>query len=463
MSAKLIQELTQKNITSQQTVLLMKMVELSTVDLENRINDELIENPALEVAPPETEMEELAGEQDAVDNAFDDFFGDDEYGENDWNYKTFTARQPTPNYTFENEFKISVSENLLMQLHEFSLTDVEKVVAKYLIGLLDEKGFLQDEVAQVATELLLEHNLSVTPNEVARVLEEIVQQLEPPGIGARNLQESLILQLVKLEPTEEREWAIEVIRHCFEEFSKKHDEKIQKRLKLSDEKWQKVKKMISRLKPYPVFSTPTQELAPSVVIPDFIISVDDHNIDITSNYQLPNLKVNEEYMQWGKNASQDTALFAKENVDKATLFIHSIQTRESLLQATVAAIVHFQYPFFISGSYQEIKPMVLKDIAEQLGYDISTISRVVKDRYLQTPYGIISLRALFSESVGNDAVSSINIKDKIKEIIENEEKKKPLSDDKIAAILEKEGFPTARRTVAKYREQLGIAVARLRK
>ncbi len=454
-------ELAQKTLISQQTIKLMKMIELSSIDIQQKIDDEIIENPALEVdVDDHNEKEEEL--ENRLDEIFSTFVPEDVWEDNQPNYKTKLPAQNNDFYSYEGEYKASYRENLLSQIHEFELTKTQETVAQYIIGSLDEKGYLRDDIAQLATDFLLDNHLEISPVEIEKVLQNIIQKLDPPGVGARSLQESLLLQIERMEASDNQKLASEVLKTYFEEYSKKHFDKIINKLKIDNDQWDQVNAIILKLKPFPVFSA-TQDDEISSIIPDFTVTVENDVIEILPNYQLSKLRVNKNYSQFSKNSSKETTKFIKENIDKATLFINNVETRESVLGNAIAAIVHFQRTFFITGDFNDIKPMILKDIADKVGYDISTISRVVKDRYVQTSYGAQSLRALFSESVGSEEISSITIKNKIKEMVEQEEKNKPLSDDKIAQNLEKMGFPTARRTVAKYREQLGIPVARLRK
>ena len=346
-------------------------------------------------------------------------------------------------------------------------------IATYLIGTLDDYGYLNADLQAVVNELLYNENIQTTVEEVTYVLTHFVQELEPAGTGARNLQECLLLQIEKAPDKDTaHETATLVIKNCFELLTKRHYDKISAALNISNDELKKALAVIQKLDPRPASQeSPMQENA-EIIIPDFIITKRDDKLQLTlNNNYIPKVRINKEFSNEYRFLSKqeydrrksDAERFMKKYVDDGMQFIKTLSLREMLLYNTMYAIMQHQYEYFMTGDNAALKPMILKTIAQEVGADISTISRVSNSKYVQTDFGIIPLKHLFSEAVNDDDVSSKEIKQILGELIEAEDKKKPLSDERICALLKEKGYNIARRTVAKYREQLNIPVARLRK
>ena len=411
-------------------------------------------------------------------------------GEDDLSLGDYLTEDDIPDYklqeirdksTKKEDIPFSVSESLneflLQQLGFRNLPDKEMKIAEYIIGNIDDDGYLRRDLGAIADDLMFQAGLDISEKDVENIL-KMIQDFEPTGVGARNLQECLCIQLQKKEQTPETPIAIQIIQHYFEDFSRKHYEKILRGLDISEETLKKAIREITLLNPKPGNAWGgTMETAMSQIIPDFI--VDSNNGEITlsmNNRGIPDLRINKEYQDmfqdYTSNKANQTSerknaiQFVMQKLDSAEWFIDAFILRQDTLMRTMEAIIQLQREFFLTGDEATLRPMILKDVAEKTGYDISTISRVSNSKYVQTNFGIYSLKYFFSESMQTDSgeeISTREVKKIMKEHIEAEDKRKPLTDEELASILKEKGYVIARRTVAKYREQLGIPVARLRK
>lgn len=484
-----------KQVISQQTIQLMRLVELSNNSLEQEILKEVEENPALEldfdnniVSDKEKQSEETdisdiedideykSDNQEYDDYNYDDYYQSDEFDqysswENDSSQKSQNNNNDRKSFDPYIVSAPSFQEYLIGQLQDFHLSDKEKQLAQYIIGFIDETGYLLNDVNSISTDFLLSHNIFVTSEDVENILTTVIHEMEPEGVGARNLQESLLIQLNRKDNHKKYNISKIIISDFFDEFSKKQYEKIIKKLKISKEELSSALEIITHLNPKPIFQMITPESSSQEITPDFIITNDDDKLHLQlNNPYLPNIKISKDFKntfsKYNKTLSdkqrEEAEKFIKENIDNATQLINALSLRELVLYNTMFSIMEMQKDYFLSGDEKDIKPMILKDIAEKVNLDISTISRVSNSKYVQTYFGIISLKQLFSESVGDDNTSSKEVKQIIKEIIEKEDTQHPLQDEEIMEILIEKGYSIARRTVSKYRKQLNIPVARLR-
>jgi RNA polymerase sigma-54 factor len=358
-----------------------------------------------------------------------------------------------------------------------NLNEHEYQIAEYLIGNIDEDGYLRRDMLSIEDDLAFSMNIQTNQEELLRLLKE-VQELDPPGIGARDLQECLLIQLRRKEyQTVELKTAAWILRECIDEISKKHYDKISKKLELSDQELKDAIKEILKLNPKPGNSQSDSPKSTQHIIPDFILNNNEGNLELQLNSRnAPDLKISRSYQEMlhhysktkkitGKD-QKEAILFVKQKIDSAKWFIDAIKQRQQTLLLTMQAILEYQYDYFVSGDDTKLRPMILKDIAEKVMLDISTISRVANSKYIQTSFGTFLLKSFFSESLSNDAgeeVSTREVKKILEECVAVEDKKRPVTDDKLAKVLKERGYNIARRTVAKYREQLNIPVARLRK
>ena len=493
---QLHQRLKLKQVISQQTIQLMKLIELSNNSLEQEILKEVEENPALEIDLEEEiyndtekqpgdldiikEEKNLEDEELNVDTMFDEQ-NIEEYYSSD-NYDSYSSDESdylldNPKDSEKKSFDPyivsapSFHEYLIQQLQDFSLSEEDQLLAQYLIGYIDDTGYLTIDLSTIATDFLLSYNIFKTEKDLETILTSVIHQLEPDGVGARSLQESLLIQLDKKEYNVEIKKATEIINHYFDEFTKKQYEKISKKLKINKQELTKILNIITHLNPKPIFQLVSQDSNLQDITPDFIITNENGKLSLQLNNPfLPKIQISKEFQntfsRYNKKLSiqqkEEAEKFIKENIEHANQFINSLNLREMVLYNTMYSIMEMQKKYFLSGDEKEIKPMVLKDIAEKVNLDISTISRVSNSKYVQTPFGTISLKHLFSESVGDENTSSKEVKQIIKEIIEREDENKPLQDEEIREILSLKGYTIARRTVSKYRKQLNIPVARLR-
>ena len=464
---------------SPQQIKLMKLIQLSTLDLEQKIETELGENPALEsgLEPTrsennDTEFEENKKiETDEID--IDQYLSDDEIP----SYRLYSN-----NYSSDSEERniplsggISFHQTLLQQMGSLILNEDEMLIAEFIIGSIDDSGYIRMSDDELIDELAFTQNIFTDKDKLKKIIRS-VQTLDPPGVGARSLQECLLIQLEKKKKDRpEVIHAIKIIKNEFEHFSHKHYNKLQDRVGISKEELKKVLDLISRLNPKPggALSSTVQN---TQVVPDFILTIEDSRIEVQLNKRnAPQLKVSNEYKemlkgyQEGNKKSknqQDTVQFIKQKLDAAKWFIDAIQQRHQTLTLSINAIISHQKDYFLTGDERKLKPMILKDIADKVDMDISTISRVANSKYIDTPYGVKLLKAYFSEGLKNEEgedVSSIEIKNFLNQLIAEEDKKKPITDEVLSKLMKEKGYIVARRTIAKYREQLDIPVARLRK
>ena len=464
---------------SPQQIKLMKLIQMSTLDLEQKIEAEIGENPALEsgIEPTKSETQDNEFEEntnlETNEIDIDQYLSDDEIP----SYKLYSN-----NYSIDNEERtvplsggISFHQTLLQQIGSLILSDDEMLIAEFLIGSIDDSGYIRRTDDELIDDLAFTQNIFTDKNELEKIIHE-VQTLDPPGVGARSLQECLLLQLKKKKKDRpEVISALKMIRDEFEHFSHKHYNKLQDRMGISKEELKKVMDLISRLNPKPGGAL-SSVIENTHVVPDFILTLEDGRIEIQLNKRnAPQLKVSNEYKEMltgyqesakKSKTQQDAVQFIKQKLDAAKWFIDAIQQRHQTLTLTINAIVAHQKEYFLTGDERKLKPMILKDIAEKVDMDISTISRVANSKYLETPYGIKLLKTFFSEGLKNedgDDISSIEIKNILSQLVFEENKKKPITDEVLSSLLKEKGYIIARRTIAKYREQLDIPVARLRK
>ncbi|MDL2231227.1 RNA polymerase factor sigma-54 [Porphyromonadaceae bacterium OttesenSCG-928-L07] len=468
----------------------IKLLELPTFQLEQRIKEELEENPLLEEGYDEEEYEgeSLAEEQqndeedyDAGDNSDDDFTLEDYIDEDDIpDYKLSSS-----NYSKDDgakEFiisnKVTFRESLVYQLGLKHLTTEQKKIAEYIIGNLDDDGYLRRDIENIVDDLSFVAGIEVAEEEVEMLL-KVVQTFEPAGIGARDLQECLLLQVKRKRATEPEDMnlknAEQIILEYFDEFSKKHYEKISRRLKISDNSLKDSIDEILKLNPRPgnSESETSYENVVTKIIPDFTLDLIDGELQLSLNSDnIPDLRVNKSYLNLldkggqGSKDQKDAASFVKYKLNSAKLFIDAIHQRNATLMLTMTAIIQLQKKFFLTGDKSQMRPMILKDVADITGLDVSTLSRVSNAKYIQTWFGIFALKDFFSGSMQNTSgedVSTGEIKNTLKELIDAEDKKNPYTDDELVDMMEGKGYKIARRTIAKYRQMLDIPVARLRR
>lgn len=469
---KLLQKL------SPQQIQMIKLLELPAIQLEQRVKRELEENPVLEVDENHREGEQQEEEdkepKEDSDISIEDYLND----EPSYKYKTNNYSKDDKKEDIPFSIGSTFHEYLSEQLGLVRLNEHEQRLAEYIIGNIDEDGYLRRDVESMVDDLAFSMNIEVSDAEMERML-EVVQELDPPGIGARDLRECLLIQLKRREfQTETVENATSIIENYFSEFSKKHYDKIMQRLNLDEEDLRNAIEDIMHLNPKPgsSYSSPASRNN-QVVIPDFTLEIIEGELQVyLTRGNIPDLRVSSHYANMlkaynenKKNQSKDqkeAITFVKQKLDSAKWFIDAVKQRHQTLLLTMNAILEYQKEYFTEGDETKLKPMILKDIAEETGLDISTISRVSNSKYIQTHFGIFPLKYFFSESMQDESgeeVSTRRIKRILQDIIEKEDKHKPITDEKLAVLLKAEGFPIARRTVAKYREQLGIQVARLRK
>ena len=470
-----------------QQIQLMKLIQLHTLEFQEELERELEENPALEV------VKEDSGDEDDFSSLDSDYesegsesidtdFDVDEYLYDDEpSYKTASSNFSADDEDFDNESLLtegqSLYDYLMEQIHLSSIDDEDLKIAEYIIGNLDNDGYLRREIKAIVDDLAFSQGIYTTQEKVKEILENYVQKLDPAGVGARDLQECLLLQI---EKKVSRDKAVilagNILRHQFDALINKHYGKIINKYNIEEEDLKEALEVISKLSPKVGGNFDTQTITINQeIIPDFVIQIKDGDvIPLLNSRNAPTLRVSEEYKEILSTYSHDknsaehkqAALFIKQKLDAAKWYIDAINQRQNTLMQTISAIVKLQKEYFLTGDEKNIKPMILKDVADITGFDISTISRVVKSKYADTPSGIILLKNLFSDSLTNDdgeEVSTKEIKNHLQEVISQEDKRKPLTDDALVDVLKEKGYNIARRTIAKYREQLNIPVARLRK
>ena len=465
---------------SPQQIQLMKLIQLPTQAFEQRISQEMNENPALEKGKEEaSEFDQDINDdyQETIDEApeinIDEYLSDDQtpsYKLNANNYSADDQQTHMP-YAAGQSF----TQHLMQQLNTYRLEESEKEIAKFLVGSVDESGYIRREIADIVDDLAFTQNVYTEETAVESVLEK-VQELDPAGVGARDLQECLLLQLKRKEQNQKVVLAYSILDETFDQFSKKHYKKLLQKFSISEDQLRDAIAEIESLNPKPGGAISSSTRMVAHVVPDFAITIVEGSLELTLNGRnAPELHVSRDYsnMLKGYKESKDKSksqkeavLFIKQKLDAAKWFIDAIKQRQQTLFVTMNAIMHRQEAYFLSGDQRKLKPMILKDIADTIGMDISTVSRVANSKYVDTPYGTKLIKEFFSESMKNDQGEDVSTKE-IKKILEitisEEDKRKPLTDDKLAQILKEKGYPIARRTVAKYREQLELSVARLRK
>ncbi|WP_449389393.1 RNA polymerase factor sigma-54 [Chryseobacterium lineare] len=469
-----------------QQIQLMKLIQLHTLEFEEELERELEENPALEIAKEESKEDDYAAledsyESEGTESIQTDFDVDQYLYDDEPNYKTASSNYSSDDEEFDNESLLtegqSLYDYLLEQIHLVNINEEDEKIAEYIIGNLDTDGYLRREIKSIVDDLAFSQGIYTTKENVEDILENYVQKLDPPGVGARGLQECLLLQIEKKVSSDKAvSLAANILRYQFDALTNKHYNKIIQKYDIEEEDLKDALDEISKLSPKVGGNFDTQTITINQeIIPDFVIQVKDGQvIPMLNSKNAPTLRVSEEYKDILTTYSHDkkssehkqAALFIKQKLDAAKWYIDAINQRQNTLLQTITAIVKFQKDYFLTGDEKSLRPMILKDIADITGFDISTISRVVKSKYADTPNGIIYLKDLFSDSLTNDdgeEVSTKEIKTHLLEVISKENKRKPLTDDALVVILKEQGYNIARRTIAKYREQLNIPVARLRK
>jgi RNA polymerase sigma-54 factor len=472
---------------SPQQIQLMKLIQLPTQAFEQRLKEEMIDNPALENGSEEEELYD-EDEFDKDDDYNEDYDDDNSIDADEINIDEYLSDDETPDYKLQSNnygdedensmpiaAQISFHQDLVNQLNTFILNEEDREIAMFLVGSIDDDGYLRRDIADIVDDLAFTQGIYTDEKKVEKIL-HIVHELEPAGIGARDLQECLLLQLKSKTPTEYVDLAIDIIENQFDAFTKKHYDKLLQKYGVSQEQLRKTIEEIEKLNPKPGGSFAGNSRIIEHVIPDFTIRIVDGELELTLNGRnAPTLHVSKDYQEMlhtykdsrDKSHSQkDAVQFIKQKLDSAKWFIDAIKQRQETLYVTMNAIMYFQQDYFLDGEETSMKPMILKDIADLVGLDISTISRVANSKYVDTPYGTKLIKEFFSEAMKNDQgedVSTLEIKKILQNVIEAENKKKPYPDDQLAEILKEKGYPIARRTIAKYREQLDIPVARMRK
>jgi len=478
LKQQLAQRLEQR--LSPQQIQLMKLLQVPTMELDQRIKQEIEENPALEEGADQ--------EEDDFDNT-DDEFDDDSDNDDDFDLSDYLDddssdyKTQANNSSKDDEERViplsgeqSFQEKLTEQLHLLDLDDKQFLIADILIGNLDESGYLNRDLEAIVDDLAFSMNVEATEDEVAVIL-SLIQELDPAGVGAQNLQECLLLQIKRKQDGDiVRYTAKKILEDFFDEFTKKHYEKIAKKLEIEDEDLKEAIDEILRLNPKPGGSMRESAKNYQQIIPDFMLFENEGRLELSLNSRnAPELKVSKEYESMlrsyaegakSSKSDKDALTFVRQKLDSAKWFIDAIKQRQQTLLLTMDAIMNYQHPYFLTGDETKLRPMILKDIADIVELDISTISRVANSKYVQTNFGIFPLKYFFSESLSTDSgeeVSTREVKKILSEAIEAEEKRNPLTDEKLMDLLNERGYNIARRTVAKYREQLNIPVARMRK
>ena len=467
---------------SPQQIQLMKLIQLPTQAFEQKVKQELEENPALDNGKVETidEFDNLSNQEDDFELEtpdseinVDDYLSDDEIPD---------YRLSANNYSVDDEERqvpyasgTSFNQHLKNQLNTFRLSKEDREIAEFIVGSIDESGYLRRSLTDLMDDLAFTQNVYTSEDVIEKVL-EIVQQLDPAGVAARSLEECLIIQLTRKKQTIPIKLATQILEKSFDHFSKKHYQKLMSKFDVNEEMLKEAIQEIEGLNPKPGGSYAGNTKIVEHVVPDFTIRIIDGKLELTLNSRnAPELHVSREYgdMLKGYKASKDKSkaqkdavIFIKQKLDAAKWFIDAIRQRQQTLFVTMSSIMYYQKEYFLTGDERTLRPMILKDIASEIDMDVSTVSRVANSKYVDTPYGTKLIKEFFSESMTNDQgeeVSTREIKKILETVIEEEDKRKPLTDDKLAGILKEKGYPIARRTVAKYREQLDIPVARLRK
>ena len=445
----------------------IKLIELPVQELEQRIRKEMEENPVLDDSPQESKDDEAPRDVSLSEINEDDPTPSYKYHVNNYGkderpqYNTFSVKQ-------------SFTQSLMEQMGFRNLDKHQQMVATFLIGSLDDDGYLRRDIESLVDDMAFRANIETNEEEVLSIL-KIIQEFEPAGVGARDLRECLLIQLRGLKQTDDVVDATTILTDWFSEFSNRHFQKIMNRLNMSEERMKAAMARIVKLNPAPggqvddSYNDQAQQ-----IVPDFVLDYVDGQLQLTMpRFSIPEIRVNRKYadlLMEAANSSErqkkEAATFVKQKMDSAKWFVEALKQRHNTLQNTMQAIIDYQRDYFIDGDEANLKPMVLKDIAEKTGFDISTISRVVNSKYIETHFGIFPLKYFFSEGLENqegEEVSTRELKKVLQECVDGEDKHKPLTDDQLVSEMEKRGYKVARRTIAKYRDQLGIAKARLRK
>lgn len=483
LKQSLHQKLLQK--LSPQQIQLMKMIQLPTQAFEQKLKQELEENPALE-----------SGKETSAEDDFDNFETSNEYENDsetinaeDINIDEYLSDDEIPSYkTRANNYSpdddekqipyasgISFTQYLKTQISTYRLNEQEEIIANFLIGSIDDSGYIRRDLADILDDLAFTQNIFTSEKEIEKLLKK-VQQLDPSGVGARNLKECLLIQLKRKKENTNIALAINILENSFESFVKKHYKKLMAKHKIKEEDLRNAIKEIEKLNPKPGGSYINSNKLVQQIVPDFSIKITNGELELSLNARnAPELHVSKEYSNMLKGyrdakdktkSQKDAVLFIKQKLDAAKWFIDAIKQRQQTLLLNMNAIMQYQEEYFLTGDEQKLKPMILKDIADIIDMDVSTVSRVANSKYVSTPYGTKLIKDFFSESITNEQgeeISTKEIKTILQSVVDKENKRKPLTDDKLSTILKEKGYPIARRTVAKYREQLSIPVARLRK
>ena len=480
LKQSLQQKLQQK--LSPQQIQLMKLIQLPTLAFEQRIKQEFEENIALDSGKEESEN----SDDDLYENEYDDTSDNEE----DFNVDDYLGDDEIPDYrTKANNYSVDDEENVMpyaagisfhqflkSQLNTFRLTEHQYVVAKFLVGSIDESGYIRRDIEDIVDDLAFTQNIITTRKEVAILLKKVIHKLEPVGVGAKDLRETLLIQLRNKKKKSIRKLAIDILENAFEHFVKKHYKKLTDKYDINKEELKNVIKEISKLNPKPGGSYAGSNKLAEQIIPDFTIRIIDGELELTLNSRnAPEMHVSRTYVNMLKaykeskeksKSQKDAVQFIKQKLDSAKWFIDAVRQRQQTLLVTMSSIMNYQKKYFLTGDILNIKPMILKDIADEIGMDVSTVSRVANSKYVNTPYGTKLIKEFFSESMKNakgEDISTREIKKILEIVISEENKSKPLTDEKLALLLKEKGYPIARRTIAKYREQLDLPVARLRK
>lgn len=494
-SIGLNQTLTQTTKLSPNQILVIRMLEIPSIELNQRINEELQENPALEEGKDELDEKIRGLEEDEFDDNYmpEDGYEDDRdpLQNEDFNYEQYVSDDETPSYMLHQQYNpadqdqrevpiiggSSLIEELKSQIYLTNMTKPQRHIAKWVLGNIDDDGYLRRTTEQLVDDLMFQEQIQVTDAEMEDIVQQI-KEFDPPGIASANLQECLLKQLEVKEPqTPAIELAHTILSEHFDGFSKHHFDKLKLRLGCTDEEFQAAVQEIVRLnqKPANAFTGSVYETQRETIIPDFFIEERDDELYVVLNTgDIPELHVSRDYSEMLKDydsmpkteENRQAAQFLKQKLDSAKWFIDAIKQRNETLMKTMTEILRFQYDFFLDGEETSLKPMVLQDIASRTGFDVSTISRVSNSKYVQTRYGIYPLKYFFSEAMTNaegDEISTREIKKILQELIDNEDKRNPLTDEQLVELMGEHGYPIARRTIAKYRDLLGVPVARLRK
>ena len=470
---------------SPQQIQLMKLIQLPTQAFEQRISQEMEENPALDSGKDEAD----SMEDEFNNDEYDDFDEGNEVIETDINVDDYLSDDETPsyklsanNYSADDEEKqtpyasgTSFTQHLMQQLNTYRLDDEEREIAQFLVGSVDESGYIRREIQDIVDDLAFTQNVYTSEEKIEKVL-QLVQDLDPAGVAARDLQECLLLQLKRKKESDSVLLATKILDETFDHFTKKHYKKLLSKFEITEDQLREAIHEIEGLNPKPGGTYSGNTRMVEHVVPDFAIKIVEGQLELTLNGRnAPELHVSRDYTNMLKGykdakkkskSQKDAVLFIKQKLDAAKWFIDAIKQRQQTLFVTMNSIMHHQKEYFLSGDERKLKPMILKDIADKIHMDVSTVSRVANSKYVDTPYGTKLIKEFFSESMKNDQgedVSTREIKKILEITISEEDKKKPLTDDKLAKILLEKGYPIARRTVAKYREQLDLPVARLRK